>query len=399
MSNACDNAGAEGATGRLHEMDALRSGLMLLGVVIHAADPYAVQSRWLVRDPGSSVVFDWLGITIHQFRMPAFFLVSGFFSMLLLRKWSARRFMEDRLRRIGLPLLVTLCTLNLLQVAWLARDSAPAGAMPYLQQVLLPAWRSGHWLGHLWFLVYLLVFCLLASLSAPLLRRLAVPAAWPPRRSLAALIAAGMLAALLPPVLAHWQPQWGQWTVAGLIDPLEWLGYLPFFAAGLLLESDAALLLQFCRFDAGTLLFGVLAWAIAHFTPSPAGTAMKLLHVMAVAALTWTAVRAAFALCHRWLARPSTRWRYLSDASYSIYLLHHVVVVVVAGMLLAKPWPVGLKFVLVVASATVLPLAAHHFLILRQPWLRLLLNGKRLPDARAGRTPLAVTTSSDPRSP
>lgn len=375
---------------RLHSLDALRSLLMLFGVLLHAADPYAVKTRWLVADPHGSRVFDALVGAIHLFRMPAFFLLSGYFTMLLLRKRPAWTFLRERLRRIGVPFVATLLTVNLLQVAWLARDDGGG-----FLEALAPAWHSGKWVGHLWFLAYLLAYCALAVLFVRPLRRFALPEKCPPRLTVGALIGLGMLGTLLPRALWHWQPQLAGWTLLGVFDPMEWLGYLPYFGAGLLLQGEAAAMAEFSTFGAGSLLFGAGSWTALHFD---AGR-HRLLAALASAALAWMAVRLSFALCRRWLDQPSAGWRYLSDASYTVYLLHHVIVVVVATLLVSASWSVGAKFALVLVVAMGLPLAAHHFLVLRLPWLRYLFNGKRLRDVRDAQASAALTTSSGPRSP
>lgn len=52
---------------RIHSLDGLRSGLMLLGVVLHSAYPYSDGARWLVRDPQRNSFFQTLTQGIHQF--------------------------------------------------------------------------------------------------------------------------------------------------------------------------------------------------------------------------------------------------------------------------------------------------------------------------------------------
>ncbi|GAB2491752.1 glucans biosynthesis protein MdoC [Pseudoxanthomonas sangjuensis] len=383
--------GAGAGAARLHSLDALRSLLMLFGVLLHAADPYAAKVRWLVADPHGSRAFDALVAVIHLFRMPAFFLLSGYFTMLLLRKRPARTFLRERLRRIGVPFVATLLTFNLLQVAWLARDHGGG----FVAAALAPAWHGGEWVGHLWFLAYLLAYCALAALFVRPLRRFALPEKCPPGLAVAALVALGMAGTLLPRVLWHWQPQLAGWVLLGVFDPMEWLGYLPYFAAGLLLQGQAAAMAEFSTFGAGSLLFGAGAWTALRFDAGH----HRLLAALASAALAWTAVRLAFALCRRWLDRPSAGWRYLSDASYTVYLLHHVVVVVAATLLVPSSWSVGAKFALVLCLGMGLPLAAHHYLVLRQPALRYLFNGKRPRDVRDAPAGVALTTSSGPRSP
>lgn len=390
------NQGESVPATRLHGMDALRSLLMLLGVVIHAADPYAVGSRWLVRDPNGSAFFDHLVDAIHAFRMPAFFLVSGFFSMWLLRRWSTPRFLHDRARRIGVPLVATLLSFNLLQVGWLAAQAAPGSQWQW--STWLEAWRSGHWLGHLWFLVYLLAYCLGAALFAPLLRRL--PGAglrWLPRGRPWLLMVIGAAALLLPRALAFLHPAWGRVTLAGLVDPLELLYYLPFFAGGIWLQADVELLAGFTAFSLTDVVAALATAAVVQWTgEDPQGLAMKLLQALAIALWTWWLVRAALALGLRWLARPWSGWRKLADASYSVYLFHHLIVVVLATALATLEAPLALKFATVLAAALLLPLAVHHWLIVPNGVLRWLFNGRmRAPAEPAA----AIRTSCDPRNP
>lgn len=363
------------APDRLHGMDALRSLLMLLGVVIHAADPYALGSRWLVRDPNGTVFFDRLVDAIHSFRMPAFFLISGFFSMLLLRRWSTARFLHDRARRIGVPLLATLLTFNLVQVGWLAAQAAPGSQ--WHRATWAQAWGSGHWLGHLWFLVYLLVYCAAAALLAPALRRLPPAHRWMPRRRAWLLMLVGTFALLAPRAIAYVQPDWGRLTLAGVIDPLELLYYLPFFAGGAWLQADAVLLDEFSAFSLLDALLALATAAGVHWLgEDPQGLLAKLALAAATALWVWWLVRAVLAVGLRWLARPWTGWRQLADASYSIYLFHHLIVVVLATWLAPVHAPLALKFVIVLATALLLPWLLHQRLVLGNDTLRLLFNGR-----------------------
>ncbi|MDB4749990.1 acyltransferase family protein, partial [Rubripirellula sp.] len=63
---------------RRHDLDALRAIAMLLGIVLHSAFSFA-PIPWIVRDSQQSEFFYYLVSFIHGFRMPLFFLISGFF--------------------------------------------------------------------------------------------------------------------------------------------------------------------------------------------------------------------------------------------------------------------------------------------------------------------------------
>src|SRR5688500_12766151 len=71
---------------RYHSLDAFRAAMMLLGLVLHSAASYTytpLRDAWPFHDPPGLVAFEILLLFIHLFRMPAFFVVAGFFAALL----------------------------------------------------------------------------------------------------------------------------------------------------------------------------------------------------------------------------------------------------------------------------------------------------------------------------
>ncbi|MEQ1542006.1 MAG: glucan biosynthesis protein, partial [Novosphingobium sp.] len=78
MTEPSANAGAD----RLHALDALRGGALLLGLVVHASMAFmaGTQGLWIVHDPESSVLLG-LGFYVpHMFRMLVFFVIAGLFA-------------------------------------------------------------------------------------------------------------------------------------------------------------------------------------------------------------------------------------------------------------------------------------------------------------------------------
>ncbi len=129
---------------RRHDLDALRAFAMLLGIVLHGALSMA-PIPWLVEDDVRSHGMGMLNHFIHVFRMPLFFLLSGYFSMLLWQRRGLGGLLRQRALRIFLPLFVAIFTvLPLLAisvpVAWgLSEDAkAPGGGPSSLH------WAVGH---------------------------------------------------------------------------------------------------------------------------------------------------------------------------------------------------------------------------------------------------------------
>ncbi|WP_038965529.1 acyltransferase family protein, partial [Bradyrhizobium diazoefficiens] len=93
---------------RLHALDALRGGALLLGIVLHAAMSFvpATPRFWFIQDTHPSLLLGLLTFTIHVFRMTAFFPMAGFFARMSFHRRGSWGFVRDRLQRIGLPLVI-----------------------------------------------------------------------------------------------------------------------------------------------------------------------------------------------------------------------------------------------------------------------------------------------------
>lgn len=99
-----------GSIPRRHDLDALRAVAMLLGIVLHAGLSFTTVG-WVVQDIRTNDLFDVAFMVIHGFRMPLFFMISGFFTAMLWRKRGLGRLIEHRVKRIFVPLMVGLVTI------------------------------------------------------------------------------------------------------------------------------------------------------------------------------------------------------------------------------------------------------------------------------------------------
>ena len=95
---------------RRHDLDALRAVAMLLGIVLHAALSFA-PIPWSVQDSQQSSIYYVLFSSIHGFRMPLFFMLSGFFTAMLWRKRGLASLLRHRFQRIFLPLVIGCFTI------------------------------------------------------------------------------------------------------------------------------------------------------------------------------------------------------------------------------------------------------------------------------------------------
>ncbi len=390
---------------RLHGLDALRGGALLLGVVLHAALAYFPVTIWIVPDSQTSPVAGALFFAIHLFRMTTFFLLAGLFAHMMLGRRGLGGFLKDRLSRIAGPLLVFWAPLFAGFVAvliWMA-VIANGGTMPEGPPPP-PMTVDNFPLTHLWFLWVLLILYAgwlllrlplgLADRGGRLADRLtgALIGPWTP-----AVLAAPLAIAL------HLTPDWIAFfgiptPDTGLVpNPAALTAFGTAFAAGVLLDRRRDLLDRIARLWApftvmalgtGTAAFVLSGGATPDLTPAadPAVKAgMAALYAFAVFAATFAAV----ALVLRFAAGVSPVRRYLADASYWIYIVHLPLVMVGQVLLLGLDWPWWVKLAAVVAGSTAIALASYELLI-RHSFMGRWLNGRRVPWRRSAPAPVPV---------
>ena len=94
---------------RWHDLDALRGFAMLLGIALHAALSF-YPTIWPVTDVTASADshFDDFVLAVHGFRMPLFFMLSGFFTVLLWRRRGLHDLLWHRTRRLLFPFVLAV---------------------------------------------------------------------------------------------------------------------------------------------------------------------------------------------------------------------------------------------------------------------------------------------------
>jgi glucans biosynthesis protein C len=364
---------------RLHYMDAMRSVLMLLGLVLHSARPYDTDD-WVVKDPQRLPLLDGVVSTLHLFRMPAFFVIAGYFAMYLLGRRTTGAFLRERMRRVLVPLTAMLLSVNLVQIWFLARSTEGATA-DFVDGILIPALWSGDLISHLWFLSCLAVYFAITAALAPLLRGMATARAGEssPRLDNIVFVLALAAAVIAPLGLAVGgkitAPALSQ-HVLGLVRISTALGYLPFFAMGVLLCAFPGFLDRFAQRGAWVVVLGLCGAIGMYLSAGSESLALKSLWILSESLLAWMVVRVVFSLFRQWANAPSRTFRYLSDASYSIYLFHHFVVIAVATWLVPAEIGAWFKFLIVLGTASLVALGLHHLLVRRYAPLGFLFNGR-----------------------
>lgn len=313
---------------RLHYMDSMRAILMILGVVLHSAQVFNPSQSWVLYSENNTPFFYYLVNIISTFRMPAFFIVSGYFCLLTLRKYKIKRFLTLRLKRIIVPFFFTAIILNTLQSLLLEWSG--------WQQFEYPDYLlKGEFVSHLWFLtnliVYFIVACFLSVFFSPLMRLVGdlsvrTIKAFP---IIVVVSVMPLFSILILSLNKIGFPLYSSFL--SIFNTFSILQYSPFFIFGAVMGVRKGLLerlsevnplicliviaLSFLFIDYIESLDGIKGWVSI--------IAVQYLDVL----VTWFSVLICFFVFYRFFNKPSKAMLYLSDASYTVYLFHHIFVV------------------------------------------------------------------------
>ena len=352
------------ASPRFHELDALRALAMLLGIVLHAA-LFFVPDLWSKANTTEgypaevSGIYSLLFFAIHGFRMPVFFLLSGFFTALLWQRRGLRQLAIQRLKRIGLPLAIgffTVIPITTLAFLWAFDAEYQLFWWPFI-------WLST--LSHLWFLWLLLWLCAGFILAAKLGVKFSHPVFW----------WLAIPLTLAPQLLMH-EPVFGPDTSEGLfLEPVVLAYYVPFFVFGAFLYQRNILISPWWTLALLPALTVIFSGGLTLLYDVKADWAKPLADILQVA-FAWLMCFGLIGL-FRLIASRERLWvRYMSDASYWLYLWHLPLIVVAFELLALWRFSIHLKFALMNVAVTAILLVAYHFGVRYTP-IGTMLNGKR----------------------
>jgi glucan biosynthesis protein C len=388
---------------REHHWDAIRAVLMLLGIPYHVALAYqgGSEQSWIVNAHQGMTGLATIAEFIHLFRMPAFFIIAGYFAALLLVRRSPDQWLAGRVKRLGIPFVAALVLLNPIVNYACELSNFPPGE----------AWRSllnnsaksaGYWIRHLWFLIVLLYFCAAAagaSVLFPELRRFFLSRrrdAWLARHFALTLAALAVVVGLWEAVSIElfWKAGLAKNVPQQLLRIDDALQYAPYFLIGLVVARTSALRERVYRFSPGMLVAGVvLTVAALTYGKSLWPPYERFLTTIAGIALTQPMI----ALMRRLAHRPSPLVREFVSASFVIYLFHLPILVWLVVAFTGVAMPVGAKAVAI--AVLTLGLSYGAWQVVRQsPLLRLLFDGVTPPKKQAPARPMFQSTQSSPMS-
>ncbi len=353
--------------------------MLLLGIPFHASEIYRLSGGWHVDSPEDSFAVTLLGCAVHVFRMPAFFMLAGFFAAMMLERRGDAAWLRERCVRLGVPLVFTLLAFGWLEAA--IPDMRALGIVPAIERAFAAGPAS--WSHHRWFLVVLLLYCFSAVAArrwwggaGPWFRRV-------------------VLGPLLPVLLVALPFAIGG---IGLATGAGGLGldgtpaydnfyfrYAVFFAVGYAVHRMDGTWERFLRFGLVDVALATVAIALFAFTYE----GFDVAHPDARITLTRGAVdllagyyasKAFFVGARRWMGVRASPVRYLVDASLCIYLVHFVFVLGFGALLLRVGWLPVVELILICAGTSAASVGVYE--VVRRSRVSGALLGVRVGGAR-----------------
>jgi glucan biosynthesis protein C len=421
------------ASTRIHGLDALRGVLMMLGILIHCSLAYMPHTGWPFVDwTATSWNLNLVTDGVHMFRMPAFFLLSGFFGALLWKHRGARGMLKNRVARIVLPFAVFVVLLHPITAFCFSFGEGVKGdaAVP-IQGALDQLWvlAPPDSTLHLWFLYDLIFVTAISAAIVAIMGRLGLRWSQLLRGVRRVLESPWLFVIVLGGLNFAWCaaldwtdiPTEGTWVPEDLTIIAY---YLLWYGLGWMVFASGAVL-STCKERAWTLVFiGVVCVVVRHLarghlegptaTQEGIGSVAKnstvaensstlpgqhLFEALGdlvgwlpppdsgiweLGGAFWTSlglvafIRGLTGLFLRYAGSGKPFWRYISDSSYWVYLLHLPLTVVVPSVLLGWQVPVFIKYPVSVLLVLGMCWLSYDCLI-RPTVVGRFLNGRRYP--------------------
>lgn len=361
-------------------MDAVRAIAMLLGVVFHATLTYTTISvNGLPNNPHDShKFFDFLCLYLHLFRMPLFFMVAGFFAMFLYVKIGEKAFIKHRFRRIVVPFFVSLITIRpLTEASFLFYKYTTYQHVADSSAFFLAIRNCFEWMGtfHLWFLYYLSIYYIAMVLLIHFRRTKFGYAICnfiiSPLKHFSLVRTRNILFLVLPVfiLLIPFKTAEVGIGTSSIFPRLNYLSFYGFFFfLGLLLHYQIKDLKKTGANTWVGLLGGTLAAllfiSLRDYEPllfDKAGILFLCKLLTALSAILLTFGFMGFFM--KYFSFKSKKFRYISDSSYWVYLIHLCFVITAQSLLAAQDFSAGSKFLIALFVPTVISFLTYEWFV------------------------------------
>lgn len=381
---------------RIVFLDNLKIFLSMTVIAHHAGQPYGGSGGWwYVKDSFQPVdLGPFFGVNA-AFNMSLYFLISAFFIPISFDKKGADSFLRDRMKRLGIPLLVGFFILIpiMMYIYYLNyRNYESISFWNYYLNVYFGVgakpenWTGPSWpdlnFGHLWFIQHLLIYSLLYIAWRVMFKTEKMSEkTFNITVTYSKIILLTFIVALLTFGTRIWYPidHWIGFLGFIQMEVAHFPQYLSFFFLGIMASRTGWI--QNIPFHIGRtcLVIGV-GLALLFYSgviPGSKGgfTGVALFYACYETTLCTTLVVGLLSLFRRTFNVTSMLSRKLAANTYTVYIIHVPILVALQYAFLKINIPGYIKFLLVTLLCIFLCNALSHFVIRKIPYLNIVLSG------------------------
>jgi hypothetical protein len=345
---------------RLYWMDNLRTTIIFLVVLYHAGGVYSLifESFWIVADPATSDLVGILNVVLDICVMPTMFFIAGYVTPMSLKNKTGWTFLASRFRRLMIPWAIAVLTLiPLYKVIFLYSRGLPQEYWTTYFHFSNGNISSQNWL---WFLPVLFLFNILYVLFSKATIKL-------PNISLTGTVIGIFLIGVVYSVSIGSIFGFRSWTHTPLIDfeNEKLLVYFMVFLLGSLCFRQKV----FAEKPQSNTLYTVVSSTV--WIPIMIHIAARVIWLISLGSgedlfspvvlrLIWWLSFYLSLLCllyllvqtfWRYLDKTGPIWNELNRNSYGVYIIHVIVIGMIALPLLNSTMPSLLKYLILTISA------------------------------------------------
>ncbi len=360
---------------RRHDLDWLRLIAIIILLFFHTGMLFN-KWDWHIKNPETSVSFNYWMVWLHYWRMPLLLFISGAGTYMALGKRTARQFAGERFTRLFIPLVFGMFTIVPPQIYY-EHIKEYNSYWDFYKTVFnfVPYPKGSFSWHHLWFICYLFFFSLIAL---PFLKYLRSPGSINFREQAFKLLSSPAGILFIPSILILisqiiLRPYYPEEAHNLIKDWAYFVFYFSFFLFGMLCYSNQNLweaigqnrkhLLMATLFILIPFYGCYLHFREIYELPWSMDTVETAFQVIAIF-LSWFTVITIIAYGQHYLNKPHPWLSKINEGLYPFYILHQTVIIAIGYYICQLNWSIGAKF-WVVSLLTLILSVGFYLLIIR----------------------------------
>ena len=368
-------------TERRHYIDWIRILAFSILIFFHCAMPFVIFG-WEVKNPETSVSLSRFVWWLHQWRLPLLFFISGVGIYYSLKRRSVWSFAGERFVRLFIPLAFAMLFTIPFQVyyEWLQTGKISSSYAEFYPSVwnFIPYPDGSLTWSHMWFVVYLFVFCILLL---PLFALLKVKAIVVIKEKLANLFSNPVLAGLLfIPFMAYYFTLYLKYPEQlNLFD--DWFNFffsLTFLLYGFFLGGSERFWKSCEKYRYYFLLIAAACIIVLYYEywwdfkfPTEQNSRLYLYGILNAVHI-WALILGILGMAKRHLNFSNAFLKYTNEAVYPLYILHQTLIVIFGYYVAKWELSITLKLIILVILCFISLMLIYELLIKRFTITRLL---------------------------